>query len=45
MEDCPYDNDSNINPQLTEKLFMKLEYLFHLDSTNEKFDHIIDHAP
>ena len=44
MEDSPKDGDPNINPELTEKNFIKSEYIFHLDNTNKKFDHIIDHA-
>ena len=44
MQDSLYDDDPNINSQLTEKIFVKPEYIFHLDSTNKKFDHIIDHA-
>ena len=33
MEDSPYDNDLNVNAQLTEKFFTKSEYKFDLDST------------
>ena len=36
MEDSPYDDDPNINPQLTEKFFINLDYIFHLDSTKKK---------
>ena len=39
-----YDDDPNINPQLTEFFFFKLQYILHRDSANQKFDHIIDHA-
>ena len=39
IEDSPYDDDPHINPQLTENFF-----IFYLDSTNKKLDHIIDHA-
>ena len=42
METSVYDDDPN--PQLTEKIFIKSEYIFHLDSTLKNFDHIIDHA-
>ena len=41
MEYFPYDNDPNINPQQTEKIFIKSEYIFHLDSKKIKFDHIL----
>ena len=44
MEDSPYDDDPNINPQLTEKFFINSKYFLQLDSTNKKFDHIIDLA-
>ena len=44
MKNSPYDDDPNSNPHLTEKFFMKSEYIFHLDSNNKKLDHIIDHA-
>ena len=36
MEDSPYEDDPNINPQLTEKIFINLDYIFHLDSTKKK---------
>ena len=32
-EDSPYSDNSNINPQLIEKLFLKSEYIFLLNST------------
>ena len=44
MENSPYDDDPNINPQLTEKFFIKSVYFFHLDSTIKKIYRIIDHA-
>ena len=35
-EDSPYDTDPAVNSQLTENNSMKTEYIFHVDSTNEK---------
>ena len=32
MEDSPYDNDPNYNPQLNEKFFSNSVYFFHLNS-------------
>ena len=37
----PHEDNPNTNPQLTEKLVTKSEYIFHLDNTNKKFDKII----
>ena len=42
MKDSPYDDDPNLNPKLTEKVFIKSDYLFLLDITNKKFDQIVD---
>ena len=44
MTTLSYDDDPNINSQLTEKFLIKSQYIFHLDGTNKKLDHIIDHA-
>ena len=44
MEDTPHKDDQNTDHQLTENFFMKSEYMFHLDSTNNKFDDIIAHT-
>ena len=43
MENSPFDKNPNINPQLTGKLFIGSDYIFHPDSTNKKFDLINDH--
>ena len=34
-EDSPNYTDPNVNPQLTEKIFIKSELIFDLDSTNK----------
>ena len=44
MKESPNETDPNINAQLTKKFFINLEYIFHLDSTNKKRCHIIDHT-
>ena len=44
MENSTHDTDTNINAQLTDKLFIKSDYSFQLDSTKNKFDHIVDDA-
>ena len=42
MEDSPYDADPAANSQLLQKFCFKTDYLYDLDSTNKKFDHVID---
>ena len=44
MENTPNEYDPNTNPQLTEKLFIRSEYVFHMESTNKKIDKIITTA-
>ena len=44
MKESPNETDPNINAQLTKKFSINLEYIFHLDSTNKKLYHIIDHT-
>ena len=41
MEDTSNEEDPNVNPQLTEKLLVKSEYAFHIDSAKKKFDNVI----
>ena len=36
MEVTPDADDPNTNPQLTEKIFIRIEYVFHIDGTNKK---------
>ena len=40
MKDTPNEKDLKTSPQLTE-IFLKSEYVFHIDSTNKNFDIII----
>ena len=42
MEDSLLDDDPNVYPQQTEKIYIKSD--LQLDSTKKKFDHFIDHA-
>ena len=44
MEDTVLEEDQNSNPQLTEKIFIKSEYVFVIDSMIEKNDNIISTA-
>ena len=37
----PHEDDTNTILQLTEKIVIKSEHIFHLDNTNKKFDKII----
>ena len=38
MEDTPNEDNANANPQTTERFFIGSEYVFHIDSTNTKFE-------
>ena len=38
IEDTPHEDNPITNPQLTEKFFIRSKYIFHLDSTDTKFD-------
>ena len=41
MEDYTNEDDPNTNPQVTKNFFIRTEYVFHLNSTNKKFDKFI----
>ena len=44
MEDTFLEDDNNANPQLTEKFFIKFQYLFVINCMNKNYDHIISTA-
>ena len=44
MEDTFLEDDTNANPQLTEKFFMKSQYVFVVYCMNKKYDHITSTA-
>ena len=43
-EDIFLDTDGNANPQLSKKLFIKIQYVFTIKSLNKKYDHVISAA-
>ena len=44
MEDLPRYTDLEVNTQLTEKNFVKTDYIFYLRRTERQLDHAIDPA-
>ena len=44
MEDRVIDEDENANPKVTEKFFIKSEYIFVINITNKKYDIIVSTA-
>ena len=44
MEDTVIEEDQNTNPQLTENFFIKLEYVFVINSMNKKKDKFVSIA-
>ena len=43
MEETPKEDNANANPQTSEKLALRPEYVFHIDSTNKKVDKNLPH--
>ena len=44
MEDTFLEDDTNANPQLTEKLFIRSQDVSTINCMNKKFDHVISTA-